>query len=496
MADLKQIKVGSTIYNIEPYTSYLPLTGGTLSRNLTAPNIVVKGTITPSSGLIRPDGGTYPAGVLGANGVAFTSPSTPNDCGWMRVVGTDESDTVLELATGDDGGAGESIHFRGYNTSNGISYDVIVPKKTGTIALTSDIPTSLPASDVYAWAKAPTKPTYTKSEVGLGNVDNTADANKNVNYATTSHLLRTYSAGNSSHGEDYYLKCRYNVDWNDRFKLQIVRSDGSVTHTTSVDYANSAGSVAWGNVTGKPNSYTPSNHSHLTADIRDIWDFAAQKSHKHAITDVADLQNQLNSKQNSDIDIRDINAKTVELALAECKAAANAASYKADVMADHTTANIANIDRTPGKFRVLGYSPVNAGNWNDDNVVLTGRALHWLVTQGVLDDPNNIKSISFGGYHGPYTAGTSNKTIGQLSGGAKGAFYVIWGRETREYGHISVQKKTTFYQDYDCVGFASGDHGYWGKSDLTLTVYVPANSTYYLFGQNVEKVYINYYQLN
>ena len=161
----------------------------------------------------------------------------------MRVVGTGESDTVLELATGDDGGAGESIHFRGYNTSNGISYDVTVPKKTGTIALTSDIPTSLPASDVYAWAKAPTKPTYTKSEVGLGNVDNTADANKNVNYATTSHLLRTYSAGNSSHGEDYYLKCRHNVDGNDKFKLQIVRSDGSVTHATSVDYANEAGSA-------------------------------------------------------------------------------------------------------------------------------------------------------------------------------------------------------------------------------------------------------------
>ena len=33
---------------------------------------------------------------------------------------------------------------------------------------------SAPASDVYAWAKASTKPSYTKSEVGLGNVENTA----------------------------------------------------------------------------------------------------------------------------------------------------------------------------------------------------------------------------------------------------------------------------------------------------------------------------------
>ena len=47
-----------------------------------------------------------------------------------------------------------------------------------------------PASDVYAWAKASTKPTYNKAEVGLGNVDNTADSTKSVNYAA--------SAGNST----------------------------------------------------------------------------------------------------------------------------------------------------------------------------------------------------------------------------------------------------------------------------------------------------------
>jgi hypothetical protein len=44
---------------------------------------------------------------------------------------------------------------------------------------------SAPASDVYAWAKAAVKPSYTKAEVGLGNVDNTADANKSVNYANS-----------------------------------------------------------------------------------------------------------------------------------------------------------------------------------------------------------------------------------------------------------------------------------------------------------------------
>lgn len=54
----------------------------------------------------------------------------------------------------------------------------------------TDFPTSMPASDVSAWAKAATKPSYSKAEVGLGNVDNTADSAKSVKYAA--------SAGNAS----------------------------------------------------------------------------------------------------------------------------------------------------------------------------------------------------------------------------------------------------------------------------------------------------------
>lgn len=56
---------------------------------------------------------------------------------------------------------------------------------THTKAQITDFPTSMPASDVYAWAKAPTKPSYSKGEVGLGNVDNTADSAKSVKYATS-----------------------------------------------------------------------------------------------------------------------------------------------------------------------------------------------------------------------------------------------------------------------------------------------------------------------
>lgn len=78
----------------------------------------------------------------------------------------------------------------------------------------TDFPTSMPASDVYPWAKAATKPSYTKAEIGLGKVDNTADADKTVKRATT--------AGT----------------------------------------ADSANSVAWGNVKNKPTAFPVETHSH------------------------------------------------------------------------------------------------------------------------------------------------------------------------------------------------------------------------------------------
>ena len=79
---------------------------------------------------------------------------------WYKVYTSDDKPTLSEL------GAAAASHSH-------------------TKSQITDFPTSMPASDVYSWAKASTKPTYTKSEVGLGNVDNTADAAKSVKYATS-----------------------------------------------------------------------------------------------------------------------------------------------------------------------------------------------------------------------------------------------------------------------------------------------------------------------
>ena len=74
-------------------------------------------------------------------------------------------------------------------------YEVFAAGTAAAVAWTNVTgrPSSMPASDVYAWAKAANKPSYSKSEVGLSNVDNTADANKSVKYATSAG-----SAGSST----------------------------------------------------------------------------------------------------------------------------------------------------------------------------------------------------------------------------------------------------------------------------------------------------------
>ena len=114
--------------------------------------------------------------------------------------------------------AGTALHKQAYSTivSGADSGTTSYANSAGSVAWgnVSGRPSSMPASDVPAWAKASSKPSYSKSEVGLGNVDNTADSAKSVKYATT---------------------------------------------------AGSANAVAWANVSGKPSSFTPASHSHGAA---------------------------------------------------------------------------------------------------------------------------------------------------------------------------------------------------------------------------------------
>lgn len=70
----------------------------------------------------------------------------------------------------------------GYTTNTGTVTQVKVGStaynpSSGVVSIPA-YPTSLPASDVYSWAKASSKPSYKKSEVGLGNVTNDAQVKR------------------------------------------------------------------------------------------------------------------------------------------------------------------------------------------------------------------------------------------------------------------------------------------------------------------------------
>lgn len=89
--------------------------------------------------------------ILYSNGIAFADPyngNSNNDSGWIRHLETSANSGTLEIAVGDDA-SNEQIHFRWYNTNTSaetIAHDITVPRATGTLALTSQIPTTLPAN--------------------------------------------------------------------------------------------------------------------------------------------------------------------------------------------------------------------------------------------------------------------------------------------------------------------------------------------------------------
>lgn len=136
-------------------------------------------------------------------------------------------------------------------------------------------PTSLPASDVYSWAKDSSKPTYTKSEIGLGNVDNTADSQKSVNYANSAGYASSagsaqpvfnngtwYTVGDDVEIGDHNVGgglgikghnantrldfCQYGDESNYKsitFDGSTLYMNGNCDYASSAGYANSAGSA-------------------------------------------------------------------------------------------------------------------------------------------------------------------------------------------------------------------------------------------------------------
>ena len=134
-------------------------------------------------------------------------------------------------------------------------------------------PSSLPASDVYAWAKASTKPSYSWNEI----------ASKPSTFTPSSHT-HNYAGSNSAGGAANYVAAGpasvtsevYRHVWfsdagtetarcyNDSFKYD------PKSNKLTVNISGSANSVPWSGVTGKPSTFPPSSHTHTKSQITDF----------------------------------------------------------------------------------------------------------------------------------------------------------------------------------------------------------------------------------
>lgn len=127
-------------------------------------------------------------------------------------------------------------------------------------------------------AYSPAGHTHTKAQVGLGNVDNTADANKSVKHATTADSATTAGTAtnvSATQGTDDAARHVWFSDsatetkraYSDKFKYNPVTNNLTVNVTGN---AATASSVAWSNVTGKPSTYAPSVHNHDDSTITSL----------------------------------------------------------------------------------------------------------------------------------------------------------------------------------------------------------------------------------
>ena len=181
-------------------------------------------------------------------------------------------------------------------TVNGVTTDNIKVAGLGSAAF----------SDIAVFA--PAKHTHSKSDVGLGNVDNTADIDKSVKYAGSSGSSNTvvYTALTNTdlntlqtEGRWYYAgggnTCTNIPVASAAFELYVGRNASGwryqqFTVTSgeiyirvfdssnwgswrklafTSDTVTAASSVPWSGITGKPTTFTPASHTHSMANITD-----------------------------------------------------------------------------------------------------------------------------------------------------------------------------------------------------------------------------------
>ena len=160
--------------------------------------------------------------------------------------------------------------------------------ENGKITLTVDgTKTTVPihglksAAYTESSAYSPAGHTHTKAQVGLGNVDNTADKDKSVKHATTADSATTATnatnatnvSGENATGDTarhvWFSRSDSETKrvYNDNFKYNPATN---LLTTNITGSAASASNVPWTGVTGKPSTFTPSAHKHDDSTITSL----------------------------------------------------------------------------------------------------------------------------------------------------------------------------------------------------------------------------------
>ncbi len=188
------------------------------------------------------------------SGLAVSKQDTLNGTGFVKsTAGTISYDTNTYLTSINSGNVTTALGYTPYNATNPAGYISSYTETDPTIS---------------AWAKAVTKPTYTASEVGLGNVPNLSFSGSNTGDETTSSIKTKLGQANTT--TDGYIS---SVDWNTFNNKQPAGS--YLTSYTETDPTISA----WAKDATKPSyfyseiSSTPTLLSQFTNDLGNYGGF-------------------------------------------------------------------------------------------------------------------------------------------------------------------------------------------------------------------------------
>lgn len=173
----------------------------------------------------------------------------------------------------------------------------------------TNLATSKAVADYVTWGNVSGRPstftpsthTHTKDQVGLGNVDNTADANKSVKYAGSAGTATNVSGTVTDTTVDAARHVWFSNnttetkrDYNDALKYNPKSNTITANITGS---AASANAVAWDKVTGKPSTFAPSSHTHTIANVTGLQAALDGKSNNgHTHDDRYYTESEMNAK--------------------------------------------------------------------------------------------------------------------------------------------------------------------------------------------------------